>query len=80
MSEERRREDQRIDDMHSDIKEILRVLNGEQGICVRMGQAETRINSMQAELTEHKENKFRVMDIVLGGLMALLAIFDLWKK
>ena len=52
MSDERRKDYQ---EMHDDIKEIKRILVSEQGLCVRMGQAETKLMSIQTELTEHKQ-------------------------
>ena len=85
--EERRSEDKRIEEIHSDVKEIRNVLQSENGICVRLSVNEQAVQSVQNELTEHKDvckenknDKFRRTDIYLSACIVVLGIIEWFKK
>ena len=85
--EDRRATDKRIEEIHNDVKEISRVLQGENGICVRLAVCERSNKATQKELEDHKENhkenkenRFRIMDVILSIGMIILAAFDWLKK
>ena len=82
--EERRSEDSRISEMHSDIKEILGKLNN---VCVEVAVVKRSNEATQRELEDHKEyhkvnkeNGFRITDLVLSIGILILGIFDWLKK
>ena len=52
MSEDRRQEDKRIDEIHTDVKEIRNILQSENGVCVRLSVNEKAVDSLQNELTD----------------------------
>ena len=87
MSEERRQEDKRIDEIHEDVKQIRNILQAENGVCVRLSVCERSIESTQKDLTEHKDNhkentgnKFRRIDIYISAGMLILAVVVYFKK
>ena len=85
MSEERRADSQ---EMHDDIKEIKNLLQNENGLCVRMKASEVKTESIQSELTEHKndttqEKRIDRLDtrfwFLIGGfIMSVIGFF--WEK
>ena len=84
MQEERRTEDARITEMHSDIKEILGKLND---VCVKVAVIERANEATQNELEDHKEyhkvnkeNSFRITDLILSIGILILGVFDWFKK
>ena len=47
MSEERRQEDKRIDEIHTDVKEIRNILQSENGVCVRLSVCDRSVEATQ---------------------------------
>ena len=87
MGEERRQEDKRIDEIHTDVKEIRNILQAENGVCVRLSVCERSVEATQKELEDHKANhetlkndKFRRIDIYLSACIVVLGIIEWFKK
>lgn len=83
---DRRAQDKRIVEMHGDIKEIKNILQGEQGVCVRLSVCERSNEAIQKELTDHKDNhrenkqnNFRLIDIVLAIGMFFIGALE-WLR
>jgi len=88
--EERRAADKRIEAIQKTVEDIRNILQSEHGICVRMSIVESRIQSTQTELSEHKEDhkvkdkekketSFRWLDILLVVGMFVLGILGYIK-
>ena len=72
MVPERRSDDQRIDEIHQDIKDIKQILQGERGLCVRVAVVERSNEATQKELVDHKKSHWAFATIVVGlaGIVA----------
>ena len=87
MGEEKRTDDKRINEIHADVKEIRTILQGEQGVCVRLSVCERSNAAIQAEIDDHKEmhkenkdTKFRRIDIYLSLGIIVVAVMEFFKK
>lgn len=87
MSEDRRADDERFIYIKESLKEIKETLTGNNGLCDRMAIVETKQESTQKELSEHKfnhientGNKFRRIDIYISAAMLILAVIVYFKK
>ena len=69
-----RETDRRIAAIHEDVQEIISVIKGTEGLCVRMSVAEKGICSVQNEITDHKaDHKWGVgQAIVVASIVASL--------
>jgi hypothetical protein len=73
--EERRADDKRINEMHTDIKSILTTMNN---LCVQVAVINTKGDSTQKQLDKHETNHGKQAMIIVGvcGILAtLVAIF-----
>lgn len=76
MSEERRREDKRIEEIAENVQKIHDVLLSEQGVCVRLSVAERSIEATQKELTDHKSNHWQFAGIIVTAAGVVVAAFE----
>ena len=56
------------------LDKIETTLSGENGICVRVGKLETKTDSIQTEVREHKANHKDWLSVLLGIIAVAVAV------
>lgn len=84
--ENRRAEDERfkfiqetLQEVKDDLRAVKVTLQGNNGICNRISVVETKTESQQAELSEHKSNHWQYIIVLTGIAGVAVGIIELIK-